>query len=327
MMKILITGALGFVGINLVRALAAKPGVTVIAADLHAPDREIDQFLAPVRQAVQHRLLDVTDRAAFQRLVADEGVTQIVHGAALTPSLEQERAATTTIVDVNLGGVVNALDAAVANARVDHFVLLSSSGVYGLTAQSALGQIDEDAPLVLDNLYAITKRSGELLTARYATLHSKPMTAVRLGPIYGPMERSSSSRERLSGPGQLLAATRAGRAVHVFGGDVSRDWTYAGDVGAALWSLLGALSWHYPVYNLSYGRGVPFRQMVDAFVAQGLTATWNEPGVDEGVGMIATQTRTPMSNARLAQDAGRSPATAPAAGVAETIALDAGGQD
>ena len=63
MMKILITGALGFVGINLVRALAAKPGVTVIAADLHAPDREIDQFLAPVRQAVQHRLLDVTDRA------------------------------------------------------------------------------------------------------------------------------------------------------------------------------------------------------------------------------------------------------------------------
>jgi UDP-glucose 4-epimerase len=320
--NILVTGALGFVGINIVRTLAAKADVTVLAADARAPDTVTRQFLGPVAERVHFATLDVTDRAAFQALVADAGATHIIHGAAVTPSLQQERAGTTRVVDVNLGGAINALDAAARIPSVQRFIFVSSSGVYGLTAQAAHGTIGEDAPLVLDNLYAITKRSAELLTARYGVLHGKPMCAVRLGPIYGAMERPSASRERLSAPGQLQAAWRTGRRVTVAGPDVTRDWTYAGDVGQAIWALLAAPQWRYEVYNLSYGRAVALREMVDAFARQGLAASWVDPVEDADVAMVSAQTRTPMDGARLHADSGYRPQTDPADGVARAITLE-----
>ncbi len=321
-MNILVTGALGFVGINIVHTLAAKPDVTVLAADARAPDALARQFLGPVAARVHFATFDVTDRAAFHALVADAGVTHIIHGAAVTPSLQRERAGTTRVVDVNLGGAINALDAAARIPSVQRFVFVSSSGVYGLTAQAAHGTIGEDAPLVLDNLYAITKRSAELLTARYGVLHSKPMSAVRLGPIYGPMERPSASRERLSAPGQLLDAWRTGHRVSVAGPDVMRDWTYAGDVGEAIWALLAVPDWRYPVYNLSYGRAVPLREMVDAFARQGLTASCTDQVEEADIAMVPAQTRTPMDGARLHADSGYRPQTDPVDGVARTIALE-----
>jgi nucleoside-diphosphate-sugar epimerase len=321
-MNILVTGALGFVGINIVRTLAAKPDVTVLATDARAPDALARQFLGTVAARVHFATFDITDRAAFHALVADSGATHIIHGAAVTPSLQQERAGTTRVVDVNLGGAINALDAVARIPSVQRFIFVSSSGVYGLTAQAAHGTIGEDAPLVLDNLYAITKRSAELLTARYSVLHGKPMCAVRLGPIYGPMERPSASRERLSAPGQLLAAWRMGRSVTVAGPDVTRDWTYAGDVGEAIWALLAASTWRFGVYNLSYGQTVTLRELVDAFVRQGVAASWVDQVKDADIAMVPAQTRTPMDGTRLHADSGYRPQTDPADGVARTIALE-----
>ena len=70
-MRILLTGSLGFVGINLARYLAGQPGVFVVAADLTAPDERAIAFLAPVRSQLEIVHLDVTDRAEFSALTDD----------------------------------------------------------------------------------------------------------------------------------------------------------------------------------------------------------------------------------------------------------------
>ncbi|MCB0046575.1 MAG: NAD(P)-dependent oxidoreductase [Caldilineaceae bacterium] len=321
-MKLLITGALGFVGINIMRTLAARAGVEIVAADLHPPDRAIRRFLAPLNQAIRFITLDVTDRAAVRNVITEFGITHIIHGAAATPSPQDEIAKTTQIVDVNLGGVINVLDASVASADVARLLVVSSSGVYGLTGQSGMGVLTEESPPALDSLYAVTKRSAELLAARYAALHGKRIASVRLGPIYGPGERTSAARPRMSAPGQLLEARRNDQPVTVWGADVIRDWTYAGDVGEGLYALLVAERWQYPVYNLSYGRPVSFGTMAETFQQQGVEILWAESAEAADVRMLPEQTRTPLSTARLLEDSGYRPQTSPEQGAALSCALD-----
>ena len=170
---------------------------------------------------------------------------------------------------MNLHGTSHVLAAALASSQVERVLVVSSSGVYGTPADGALQPQRETDPLDLTNLYAITKHSAELLAARFAVLSGKPMAAVRLPAIYGPMERSLASRRHTSAPGLLMAALRAGRPVRVAGPAVARDWTYAADVAAGVWALLTAPGWRYPVYNLSCGQAAPFAEVVQAFVDSG----------------------------------------------------------
>ena len=175
---------------------------------------------------------------------------------------------------MNLHGTSHVLAAALATPQVERVLVVSSSGVYGAQAGGAGQQQHETDALDLTNLYTITKYSSELLAARFAALSGKPMAAVRLPAIYGPMERSLESRRHTSAPGLLMAAFRAGRPVRVAGPAVARDWTYAADVAAGVWALLTAPGWRYPVYNLSCGQVVSFAEVVQAFVAFGLGAEW-----------------------------------------------------
>jgi UDP-glucose 4-epimerase len=198
-MKILITGGLGFVGINLVRFLADQPGTTVFAADLAYPDEVASSFLRPVADSLIFAHLDITDRQAARSLIEDQRITHIVHAAAITATDEQEAANPTGVVDVNLGGTLNVLDAAIAAPAVERLIHVSSSGVYSVDSAVLPSPLPEDGPLAMDNLYAITKYSSELLTRRYAAVSGKMMTSVRLASVYGPMERSSGSRPRTSG--------------------------------------------------------------------------------------------------------------------------------
>ena len=166
----------------------------------------------------------------------------------------------------------------------------------------------ETDPLELTNLYAITKHSAELLAARYAVLSGKPMAAVRLPAIYGPMERSLASRRHTSAPGLLMAALRAGRRVRVAGPEVARDWTYAADVAAGVWALLTAPGWRFPVYNLSCGQAVSFAEVVQAFVDVGLGAEWVDAVDQADIAMRPQQARAPLDIGRLQADTGFRPA-------------------
>jgi len=316
-MKILVTGGLGFVGINLVRGLAARPGVRVVAADVLPWDDAIEHFLAPVRGQVVPRRLDVRDRAAVEEIVAGEAITHIVHAAAITATDdEEERARAAEIVAVNLQGSIHVLDAALSAPSVERAIVVSSSGVYGAPVGDPLRPVRETDPLDLSNLYAITKHSVELLAARYAVLSGKPMTAVRLPGIYGPMERSKESRRHLSAPGRLMAALREERPVRVAGRGIMRDWTYAADVAQGIAALLSAGRWRHSVYNLSCGVAVPFRAVVEAFVGAGLRAEWVADPDAADIAMRPQQARAALNIERLRTDAAFEPAFPLVAGIA-----------
>ena len=123
-MRILLTGAGGFVGSNVAGVLAAtlggmpaaggEPGARLIAADLAPPGEETRRLLAPVADRITWVTLDVRDREALRALVAREGVTHIVHGAAITALPEEEAARAVDVVDVNLGSTINVLSVAAA---------------------------------------------------------------------------------------------------------------------------------------------------------------------------------------------------------------------
>ena len=322
-MRLLITGALGFVGANLVRRLADSPTTTIIATDLREPDDAIQRYWAPVQQRIKVARLDVTQANDLLDLASQEGITHILHCAAITPSLEDERVRPNLVSTVNLLGTLNVLAALQQTDSVQRLLLMSSSGVYRMpqgrahTARGAGAQISEDGPLALDNLYAITKYSAELLAARYRVLSGKDIASIRLGPFYGPLERRSPSRPHLSVPGRLFSALQSGQPLTIAGPDITRDWIYADDAANALGALLAAPQWWYDVYNLGVGRPISLREMVEAFEDQGLSVTWRDTPEEADIGMSHSHGRQTMSIRRISGDAGWQPIADPRLHVAE----------
>ncbi|MBV7336426.1 NAD(P)-dependent oxidoreductase [Chloroflexi bacterium TSY] len=321
-MKILVTGALGFFGLNLVCVLAAQESIQVIASDVRQLTPLQKRFLQPISERIQHVHLDVLERQSIHALLDKWQVTHLVHAAALTPTPEQEASHPTRIVDVNLGGIINLLDAAIGSESVSRVLVVSSSGVYGAPRDKANGKQHETGPLQLDNLYSITKRSAELLTMRYRQLSGLSMAGVRLPALYGPLERQSISRPRVSAIGQLMAALQRGHEVRVAGPTIRSDWTYMVDAANAVWALLQAPKFDHDVYNVSCGVAVTWQAVVDAFVSYGLTATWVEDAATADIAMHPRQARLPMDISRLEKETGFVPQYPLLNGIATYIKQD-----
>ncbi len=315
-MKILVTGGLGFVGLHCVQVLAGQPGVQVIAADRGAPSAEVAAFFAPLAQAIACVQLDVTDRRAVHDLIHRAEITHIVHGAAITASPEQEAANPTAIVDVNLGGTINILDAALAVTTVQRVITMSSSGVYAVPSAPTTDPIGEESALDLDNLYGITKFASERLTARYSQLCGKPMTSVRLASVYGPLEVPKSSRTHTSLVHRLLMATRENKILRVAKVSGGRDRIHAQDVGRAIWALLSAPCWQYEVYNISSGLSTPFAELIEMFKKHGLRVEWVDEVAEADLVLRPSQNRAPLDISRLRADTDFSPQWTLADGIA-----------
>jgi nucleoside-diphosphate-sugar epimerase len=342
-MRVLLTGAGGFVGANIAAVLApcvaelaaAGHGTAhLFAADYQPPDGAVLRFLAPHAQHVTWLTLDVRSRTELRHAVTFNGITHIVHGAAVTVPEADEAARAEEIVDINLGGTINLLAAAAAAPSVARVLVLSSSGVYEVPPpesqpgahRGGVAAQQEDGVLDLGNLYSITKYSAELLAARYASLTGKPMAAVRLSAVYGPLERPRPTRPGTSTMYALMAALREKRPITVGGPSVGRDWTYAQDIGRAVASLLAAPTWNSSVYNASCGVRTTFAEVVAAFAAHGLQARWvstSPGGVDTAdVAMRPSQERAPLDIGRLQRDTGFSPAYGLSAGIAAWLAVE-----
>ena len=249
-MTTLVTGATGFTGINIVRALAGA-GETVVALGHRRASVECHQFLRGLENRVQLVVGDILDPSGMLRLADKHGVQRFVHAAAITPSGGQEQSYPQRVIDVNLMGTVNVLEVA-RKVSATRFVFVSSSGVYG-APEDRTKLVREDSPLRLNSLYTICKHTCELLLKRYKHLFGLSSVSGRMTSIYGPMERATASRGRPSTIYKVVDALLAHRAVRARGRQFVRDYTHVEDVGVIWRHLTLASDLDHDIYNVSAG--------------------------------------------------------------------------
>jgi len=231
-MRILVTGAAGFIGFHLSGRLLAD-GHQVAGVDGLTP--YYDPALKDARLAELTPLpgfsfekLMLEDfaglTAAFER-AQPEVVVHLAAQAGVRYSLQNPRA----YADANLTGTFNVLELAKA-AKVRHLLYASTSSIYGAAEKRPFEETDRaDYPLTL---YAATKKAGELMSHSYAHLWDLPTTAFRFFTVYGPWGRPDMA------PWRFAEAIDAGRPIEVYGTDIWRDFTYVDDLVEAVVRLM-----------------------------------------------------------------------------------------
>ena len=224
-MKVLVTGAAGFIGMHVVQRLAARGDRVVGIDNLNA---YYDPSLKHARLAQLAALpafrfepLDLVDGPALDALFAREKFDRVVHLAAqagVRHSIDNPLA----YGDSNLAGFLNVLEAC-RRHPAGHLVYASSSSVYGGNAKMPFSETDSvDHPV---SLYAATKKANELMAHAYSHLYGIPTTGLRFFTVYGPWGRPDMA---------YFSFTRdilAGKPIDVFNdGRMMRDFTYIDDI-------------------------------------------------------------------------------------------------
>ena len=224
-MKILVTGAAGFIGFHTAAKLLAR-GDGVVGLDNlndYYDVRLKEARLAQLEKEPGFRFvkLDLADRAGVSGLFAREKFERVIHlgaQAGVRYSIQNPLA----YVDSNVIGTANVLEGCRHNG-VGHLVFASTSSVYGANTRMPFSvHQNVDHPL---SFYAATKKANELMAHAYAELYALPVTGLRFFTVYGPWGRPDMA---------LFLFTRnilAGRPIDVFNhGHHRRDFTYVDDI-------------------------------------------------------------------------------------------------
>ena len=224
-MKILVTGAAGFIGAATALRLLER-GDSVVGLDNLNYYYEVALKHSRLARLLPHPAfrfvrLDVADRAGMAALFAAEGFDRVIHLAAqagVRYSLTNPQA----YVESNLVGFGHVLEGC-RHSGVQHLVYASSSSVYGGNARMPFSERDNvDHPV---SLYAATKKANELMAHTYSHLYRLPTTGLRFFTVYGPWGRPDMA---------LFLFTKAileGRAIDVYNhGRMQRDFTYIDDI-------------------------------------------------------------------------------------------------
>ena len=243
-MKILVTGAAGFIGYHLSQRLLGR-GDEVVGIDnlndyypVVLKEARLQEITDPAFRFVK---MDIADREALPKLFEAEKFDAVVNLAAqagVRYSIENPWA----YVDSNLVGFVNILECC-RHYPVRHLVYASSSSVYGGNEKTPFSEEDKvDNPV---SLYAATKKSNELMASCYCKLYGIRATGLRFFTVYGPWGRPDMS------PMLFASAISEGRPIKVFNhGDMMRDFTYIDDIIEGVVRVLDKAPAMHEVYNI-----------------------------------------------------------------------------
>jgi len=259
-MKVLLTGAAGFIGSHLAERLLAE-GHDVLGFDSF--DSYLYDAAAKERNAAALGACkgfgliraDLNDAAAMT--TACSGCDIVVHLAALAgvrPSLADPL----RYVQANLAGTTSVLEAC-RHVGVRRLVFASSSSVYGSRTAAEVPFCESDPCLAPASLYAATKRSGELLCSTYRDLFGIGVSALRFFTVYGPRQRPEMAIHKFT------RAIASGAPVTLFGdGNTARDYTYIDDIiDGVLAACRRVAPGDFTIYNLGGSRTTTLRRLVE----------------------------------------------------------------
>jgi UDP-glucuronate 4-epimerase len=224
-MRVLITGAAGFIGAALATRLLER------GDKVHGIDNMNDYYDVSLKRARLARLtkhsgftfsqLDIVDRTAIAELFAGDRFDAVMHLAAQA-GVRYSLINPLAYIDANLVGFGNVLEGA-RQSRVGHLVFASSSSVYGANTRLPFSEHDNvDHPI---SLYAATKKANELMAHSYAHLFNLPCSGLRFFTVYGPWGRPDMALFKFA------AGIMEGTPIPVFnGGKMVRDFTYIDDI-------------------------------------------------------------------------------------------------
>jgi dTDP-glucose 4,6-dehydratase len=260
-MRLLVTGAAGFIGTNFVRSALGRGGEVerLVALDLltyagnyaNLAGLESDQRFRFVR-------LDIADRAGVAALVAAERIEVVVHFAA-------ESHVDRSIVDpgpflrTNVEGTLALLDAVRPQSGFRRFLHVSTDEVYGSVAE---GRAREDFPTRPSSPYAASKAAADGFVQAYATTYGVPAVITRCSNNYGPWQFPEKVIP--------LFVTNAldDQPLPLYGDGLNvRDWIHVEDHVEALWHVLGLASEPGQVWNVSAHNEMPNRVLTEHILA------------------------------------------------------------
>lgn len=243
-MKVLVTGAAGFIGMHVSQILLAR-GDQVLGLDnlndYYDPQLKHDRLARlTATPGFEFVKMDVADREGMAKLFAGAKVDRVVHLAAqagVRYSIENPHA----YIDSNVVGFTNILEGCRHN-KVEHLVYASSSSVYGGNTLMPFSEHHSvDHPV---SLYAATKKANELMAHTYSHLFRVPTTGLRFFTVYGPWGRPDMA---------LFMFTKAileGKPINVFNhGKMVRDFTYIDDIAEGVVRVLDRPATPEPGYD------------------------------------------------------------------------------
>lgn len=238
-MKILITGAAGFIGSALMLKLAAR-GEEVVGIDnlndyydvrlkyarlqrcgFTKPFIGGDAVASPLFPNCRFIKMGIDNKEMIDKLFEDEKFDKVMNLAAQA-GVRYSISNPYSYLESNLAGFLNILEAC-RNNQVKHLIYASSSSIYGLNDKVPYSELDKtDRPV---SLYAATKKSNELMAHAYSVLYKFAVTGLRYFTVYGPYGRPDMS------PVLFAGAILRGEPIKVFNnGDMLRDFTYIDDI-------------------------------------------------------------------------------------------------
>jgi UDP-glucuronate 4-epimerase len=263
-MSVLVTGAAGFIGFSVARALLAR-GESVVGFDNFDPYYDVALKEARADELAKHagfRMVrgDVASDGAFAAVLADKAIDRVVHLAAQA-GVRYSITNPDVYIRTNIVGHFNVVEACRRRRGVKHLVYASSSSVYGGNTKLPFDVGDKvDQPV---SLYAATKAANELVGHCYSHLYGLPSTGLRFFTVYGPWGRPDMALWIFT------KAILAGKPIPVFNnGRMRRDFTYIDDIVAGVVAALD----HVPsaetgaphrVYNLGNHKSEPLLRFVE----------------------------------------------------------------